>query len=147
MPWATGDNVQVRGLCTTKQDAMGPARLKFHAMGHRRQCSSAWAVHNKTRRDGPGTTEMSCHGPQATMFKLPVTMFKLTRAGRQLCPQKAFPPHRRRRCAAPAGLCCSRWSVLLPRPGRVCRCWGRRLPRYALTGAGGPFDKMQHART
>ena len=71
------------------------------------------------------------------------------RAGRQLslCPQKAFPPHRRRRCAAPAGLCCSRWSVLLPRPGRVCRCWDRRLPRHALMGAGGPFDKMQHART
>ena len=71
------------------------------------------------------------------------------RAGRQLslCRQKAFPPHRRRRCAAPAGLCCSRWSVLLPRPGRVCRCWGRRLPRYALMVAGGPFDKMQHART
>ena len=74
---------------------------------------------------------------------------QLTRAGRQLslCRQKAFPPHRRRRCAAPAGLCCSRWSVLLPRPGRVCRCWDRRLPRYALMGAGGPFDKMQHART
>ena len=35
---------------------------------------------------------------------------QLTRAGRQLslCRQKAFPPHRRRRCAAPAGLCCSR---------------------------------------
>jgi hypothetical protein len=37
-----------------------------------------------------------------------------------------------------AAMCCSRCSVLLPRPGRVCRCWDRRLPRYALMGAGGP---------
>jgi hypothetical protein len=51
MPWATGDNViQVRGLCTTKQDAMGPARVNCHAMGHRRQCSSVRAVQSKTRR-------------------------------------------------------------------------------------------------
>jgi hypothetical protein len=70
MPWATGDNVQVCGLCTTKQDAMGPARLNCHAMGHRRQCSSVWAVHNKTRRDGPGTSELSCHGPQATIVQV-----------------------------------------------------------------------------
>ena len=69
MPWATGNNVQVRGLCTTQQDTMGPARQQCHAMGHRQQCSSAWAVHNTRRHDGPSPTSMSCHGPQATMFK------------------------------------------------------------------------------
>jgi hypothetical protein len=25
MPWATGNHFQVRGLCTTQQDTMGPA--------------------------------------------------------------------------------------------------------------------------
>jgi hypothetical protein len=69
MPWATGNNVQVRGLCTTQQDTMGPARHQCHAMGHRQPCSSAWAVHNTTRHDGPGPTAMSCHGPQTTTFK------------------------------------------------------------------------------
>jgi hypothetical protein len=47
MPWATGDNVQVRGLCRAKQDEMGPVRLNGHALGHRRQCSSAWTVDNE----------------------------------------------------------------------------------------------------
>jgi hypothetical protein len=95
MPWATDNTVQVRGLCTTQQDTMGPARQKCHAMGHRQHSSSAWAVHkhmgparqkchamghrqhsssawavhNTTRHHGPGTTEMSCHGPQTIQFK------------------------------------------------------------------------------
>jgi hypothetical protein len=43
--------------------------IKHTQAGHRRQCSSAWAVQSKARRNGPGTTEWACLGSQATMFK------------------------------------------------------------------------------
>ena len=51
MPWAKGNKVQVRGLCTTKQDTMGLARQKSLDMGHRQQWSSVWAVQSQTRRN------------------------------------------------------------------------------------------------
>ena len=93
-----------------------------------------------------------------TFFTAPMGRCKIQRGAFTFGVSHWYTPTASRQAAVPVSpkgiptapspaLCCSRWSVLLPRPGRVCRCWGRRLPRYALMGAGGPLDKMQHART
>jgi len=62
MPWATDNNVQLHGLCTTKPDTMGPTRQHRRAPCCPRRCAGATSGQIQDCPSDPRNQAQTCPG-------------------------------------------------------------------------------------